>query len=155
MFGLNRFYFNFLWEQENKSKQHRQNHLRCLCLWEINCSLNNISIFLHIWNLIILGPILGEFVENMVAASQKKIKTKVFMYSGVSFDTSHNNAKKNYCFFLHWCIKNVCYFLLFVVGMKQRKSILIEPILTLMMFIITSALTPISSSSTFVMLHTI
>lgn len=93
--------------------------------------------------MIILGPILGEFVENMVAASQKKIKTKVFMYSGVSFDTSHNNAK-NFTVFLHWCIKNVCYFLLFVVGMKQRKSILIEPILTLMMFIITSALTPIS-----------
>ena len=28
------------------------------------------------------GPILGEFVQQMVAASQKKIKTKVFMYSG-------------------------------------------------------------------------
>lgn len=28
------------------------------------------------------GPMLGEFVEQMVAASQKKIKTKVFMYSG-------------------------------------------------------------------------
>lgn len=35
----------------------------------------------------------------MVAASQKKIKTKVFMYSGVSFDTSHNNAKNFTVFF--------------------------------------------------------
>ena len=45
--------------------------------------------------------------------------------------------------------KNVCYFLLFIVGMKQRKSILIEPILTSKMIIITSSSTPISWSSTF------